>query len=129
MHLQSGRTIGSFAGLGTPSRVPTQGSETRSTGQLETIRDDTSSESSFDHISQINSEMSMGQNAREQDVGPFPSRDMHAQGNTTVGQQPSNPFVERTMGLQYNMALTYVTLNEQNARIYVDPFERYFSRL
>lgn len=57
----------------------------------------------------------MGKNAREPDVGPFPSRDMHAQGNITMGQQPSNPFVERTMGLQYNMALTYVILNEQNA--------------
>ena len=71
----------------------------------------------------------MGQNAREPNVGSSPSRDMHAQGNTTMGQQPSNPFVERTMGLQYNMALTYVTLNEQNARIYVDPFERYVVKI
>lgn len=73
--------------------------------------------------------MSMGQNAREPDVGSSPSRDMHAPGNTTMGQQPSNPFVERTMGLQYNMALTYVTLNEQNARIYVDPFDRYVVKI
>ena len=84
MHLRSGRTIGSFAGLRAVSRVPTQGSETRSTGQLETIREDTSYESSFDHISLLNSEMSMGQSAREPDVGSSPSRDMHAQGNTTM---------------------------------------------
>ena len=129
MHLRSGRTIGSFTGLGAASRVPTQGSETRSTGQLETIREDTSSESSFDYISLSNSEMWMGQSAREPDVGSSPSKDMHAQGNTTVEQPPSNPFVERTMGLQYNMALTYVTLNEQNARIYVDPFERYVVKI
>ena len=71
----------------------------------------------------------MGKNARKLDVGSSPSRDMHTQGNTTMGQQPSNSFVERTLGLQYNMALTYVTLNEQNACIYVDPFDRYVVKI
>ena len=33
------------------------------------------------------------------------------------------------MGLKYNMDLAYVTLNEQNAHIYVDPFERYVVKI
>lgn len=72
MHLRSGQHLGVETSLETASRVPTLGSEIRSMGNLETIREDSSSDSYSDL--QMESEMSMGDYSRESDLRHSPSQ-------------------------------------------------------
>ena len=120
MNLRSGRQLGASLNSNAASRVPTLGSGTRSVGNLETIREDISSDTNSESLSFHGSEMS----SKGKDARPSQSQqssDMHAQG----GLRPptsSNPFVEANIELDYNVALKYFTMNVNNAYIYKDPW-------
>lgn len=114
------------------SRVQTLGTRTISVGNLETIHEDLSSDTYYDFLSQTKKEMSIGDNSQRLDLRLSPSqrsRDMHAPRMSDLGKKPSKPFIEKPLGLKYNMALTYKTTNEHNAHIYIHPFARYVVKI
>ena len=127
MNLRSGWQLGASLNSDAASRVPTLGSGTRSVGNLETIREDISSDTDSESWSFHGSEMS----SKGKDARPSQSQqssDMHAQG----GLRPptnSNPFVEANIELDYNVALKYFTMNVNNAYIYKDPWGRFAVKL
>ena len=127
MNLRSGRQLGPSSDSDAASRVPTLGSGTRSVGNLETIREDISSDTDSESWSFHGSEMS----GKGKDTRPSQSQqssDMHAQG----GLRPptnSNPFLDANIELDYNVALKYFTMNVNNAYIYKDPWGRFVVKL
>ena len=127
MNLRSGRQLGASSNSDAASRVPTLGSGTKSVGNLETIREDISSDTDSESLSFHGSEMS----SEGKDVRPSQSQqslDMHAQGGSRP-RTSSNPFADANIELDYNVVLKYFTMNINNAYIYKDPWGRFAVKL
>ena len=127
MNLRFGRQLGPSSNSDAASRAPTLGSGTRSVGNLETIREDISSDTDSKSWSFHGSEM-LGEGKDMRPSQSQQSLDMHAQG----GLRPptnSNPFLDANIELDYNVALKYFTMNVNNAYIYKDPWGLFVVKL
>ena len=109
MYLRSGRYLGTRVSE-VASQAATRGSGTNSQGNLESIREYSSSECQSDTISIAKSDMDINENMHDS--------------TQRKGKSVGNPFDDHSERMEVRVELKYEAINNYNALIYKDPLDR-----
>lgn len=116
MHLRSGTILGR-PNSSAPSKVTTQGSGTRSIGNLENILEGSTTDSQSDTSSTLGSEMDHGPKTRDLEERKASS--------WSKAKMRENSFEDPLGDMEFKVMLTFQYENVFGTEIYLDPLDRY----